>query len=136
MKIREIGWTIPAIKDANAAAGLHFFDPDSCRFFDSRILPNVYEGPGGVYFITSEQFHPDPPYTTETRNSDPRRYSVRHFNTETGHITTVGPFNKYAHDEAVCLAHSLSAGALLPQDVPRYGFNYEQWSQAQREAAE
>lgn len=48
--------TIEQMKRINAEKGYHFFSPDTMRFFRSRIAPKVFEGPGGVYFVTSEQF--------------------------------------------------------------------------------
>jgi len=70
--------TLAEIRAANKAAGFYFFEPATLRFFDSRILRAVYQGPGGVYFITSEQFHGSGGYTA------PRKHTVRKFNPETG----------------------------------------------------
>jgi hypothetical protein len=72
-------WTINAIKDAVRATGSHWFDPSTMRFFGTKVLPTVYQGPGGVYFVTSEQ----PPH-------GPRAFTVRSFNPETADIGTVG----------------------------------------------
>lgn len=77
----------------------HFFDEDTMRFFDSRILPEVYEGYGGIYFITSEKFH-----------TDPRNYTVRRFFPDTGEIQTIKKFNKLTLIEAQMYAGKLSEG--------------------------
>lgn len=69
--------TIETIKAANEAIGHHFFEPDTMRFFKSRILAEVYEGPGGVYFVSSER----PPV-------GPREYRVRRANPD-GTISTM-----------------------------------------------
>ncbi len=75
-------YTIADIRAANARAGLHFFDRDSMRFFDSRIARGgPYCGPGGVYFITSEQFH-------GSQGSAPRAFTVRSFDPATGEVET------------------------------------------------
>ncbi len=56
MTMTTVKYTISDIKNINAAFGLHFFEPATLRFFRSQIERGVYQGPGGVYFITSEQF--------------------------------------------------------------------------------
>ena len=93
--------TINDIRDANESAGLHFFEPAAMRFFDSKVLPKVYEGPGGVYFVTSEQFH-DGEYHAE------RKYTVREFNPENGRIWSNSEFNKVGKAEAQAGARKLA----------------------------
>lgn len=44
--------TVDEIRDANRRAGDHFFDPDTMRSFQSRVLHGVY---AGRFFITSER---------------------------------------------------------------------------------
>lgn len=85
--------TIQEIRSANAAGDHHFFDLDTMRFFRSRILPTVYQGKGGIFFVTSEQ----PP-------QGKRAYSVRQFRPATGSVETVGPHCQMTKGEAVCLA--------------------------------
>ena len=69
--------TLEEIKRINAEKGFYFFSPASMRFFRSRIAPGVHEGPGGVYFVTSEQF--------EFRGErHARKYTVTRFDPETG----------------------------------------------------
>lgn len=65
--------TIASIQAANSAAGFHFFDPPAMRFFRSRVLSGVAEGPGGVFFVTSERFVP----SSGPSRDFPRRYTVR-----------------------------------------------------------
>jgi hypothetical protein len=90
-------WTIDAIRSAMQASGSHWFDPDTMRFFKSRVLEPCYQGPGGVYFVTTEK----PPY-------GPRRASVRQFDPELMKITTIGTFcslsNSVAHRRAAFYA--------------------------------
>lgn len=83
-------WTIAAIRRENKARGMFFFSPATMRAFASKVDRNVYEGPGGVYFVTSEQFRP-----SEGR-PDYRRYTVRRFDPRTGDVSTViGTHQKY-----------------------------------------
>ena len=66
---------ITDIKRANKKAGKFFFSPDTMKFFGSRIESKVYEGRGGIYFVTSEQ----PPHGK-------RIFNVRRFQKETADI--------------------------------------------------
>jgi hypothetical protein len=91
--------TIAEIKQANYAAGQHFFERSTMRFFSSTVLPYVYNGPGGIFFVTSEQFH-------GSQGSAPRRYTVRQFMPETAEIKTFGPFNKLDKERARKLART------------------------------
>ena len=79
------------VKLANAQSGGHWFEPGTLRFFRSRLPQVAYQGPGGTYFVSSEQF----------RGSNgaraPRAYTVRRFHPETGDVDTVGEFQAYKH---------------------------------------
>ncbi len=75
-------WNTVTIRIANQMGGFHFFDVDTMRFFNSRILPTVHQGRYGVYFVTSERFD----------ENTPRRYTVRRFDPATGKVDTVGNF--------------------------------------------
>ena len=97
-------WTIAAIREADHRAGRYFFSADTMKFFNSRVLPTVYEGPGGVYFITSEKF----------RGSDgvsaPRKYTIRRFTPDPVNIRTVAGFNQMSKRQAQVVAKVLAAG--------------------------
>ena len=80
--------TIAAIREANIAAGEHFFDAAAIRFFNSRILPYVWRGAGASFFVSSA--HPD---------GQSRRYTVRRFDHATGVIVAVGDFRAYSRRE-------------------------------------
>lgn len=82
-------WYIEDIETANRAAGKHFFDEDSKRFFRSCILEETYQGPGGVYFVTSEQFRPS------TGKAAARRYTVRRFHPEDARVSSVPAFQAF-----------------------------------------
>ena len=92
------------IELANRQVGHHFFDVGTKRFFRSRIGRNVYEGSGGVYFVTSEQFE------GSNGSRAPRRYTVRRFDPATAHIDTVGEFNVLSAAQAQRMAAKLATG--------------------------
>jgi hypothetical protein len=90
--------TIYDIKLSNKQHGQFFFDPPSMRFFDSCIGRETYEGAGGVYFITSEQFTPS------NGTPEKRRYTVRKFNVDTGEVDTFGEFQQYGNASSARMA--------------------------------
>lgn len=98
--------SIAELKDMARAAGSHFFDRGNVRFFNSRTLPSVYSGPGGVFFVTSEQY--------DDRSA--RRFTVRKYNPETADISSFGEFNKMSQSEAQALARraAKASPALCP----------------------
>ena len=62
----------------------HWFEKSTMRFFRSRVAQYGYQGPGGVYFVSSEQFDAQ----------SPRLYSVRRQKAD-GSIETVGDFQAF-----------------------------------------
>jgi len=97
-------WDMVEIQSANRVRGRHFFDADTKRFFRSRIGETVYQGNGGVFFITSEQFLPT------AGEPFKRAFTVRQFNPETADISTAGPFNSMGRSEARTFARKLALG--------------------------
>lgn len=89
-----MAYTIAQIKRANAAAGFNFFDAGAMSFFSSTIHPRVYQGPAGVFLITSEQFVGSDGVAAE------RKYTLRKFYPETGRVWTYGAFNDLTLREA------------------------------------
>ncbi len=83
-------WTINDIKTAMRVRGSHWFDPDTMRFFKTRVLETVYQGEGGIYFVTSER-----------GPHGPRKFTVRQFNPDTADISTVGDFNELSKHCAI-----------------------------------
>lgn len=75
-------FTIQEIKDANKAAGQHWFSPDTMRFFRCRVSGPVIAN----LFVSSEQ---GPGW------DEPRRYTIRRANAD-GSIDTIGEFQGYA----------------------------------------
>jgi hypothetical protein len=74
---RSQWWTIGDIERANYNAGGHWFSPDTKKFFRSRILGDVYQGTGGIYFVSSEK-----------SPSGPRAFTIREFNPVDASIDT------------------------------------------------
>lgn len=97
-------WTVNTIKDAMRAAGSHWFDPDTMRYFRCRVLEEVYQGPGGIYFVTSEK-----------GPHGPRAYSVRQFTVNKPSIDTVGEFNGMSRAAAIRMAKGMAAKPLGQQ---------------------
>lgn len=83
------------IKKRNKAIGHRWFEPDTMRFFSSRVHESIYSAPDGrAYFVSSER----PP-------SGRRAYSVRRAELD-GSVSTVGEFCGYATGRA---AHAAAA---------------------------
>ena len=91
-------YSMEDIKRANEEKGFYFFTPGAMKFFKSRFGDTVFQGIGGIYFVTSEKFD----------WQSPRNYTVRQFNPETGKISTVGEFNELSYSQARARAKYLS----------------------------
>jgi hypothetical protein len=72
--------SIDEIKAYNESIGSYWFEPASMRFFDSRVMSQVFPFADGAFFVSSERC-----------DGGPRRYTVR-VATKRG-ITTHGSFN-------------------------------------------
>lgn len=92
-------WTVNRIKQAAMMRGSHWFSPDTMRFFGTRVLNEVYEGPGGIYFVTSEQ----PPHGR-------RACTVRKFRPDNADISTVGSVAELSPRAAKAEARRMAAG--------------------------
>jgi hypothetical protein len=95
-------FSIEDIKRINANKGMSFFSPNTMRFFNSRVLGEVY---GNRFFITSEK----PP-------KGKRAYTVRVFNYETGSISTIIEFCKLTKSQAIKAAKALADDLILVKD--------------------
>jgi hypothetical protein len=93
----EKEWTINQIQEAVRATGSHWFDPDTMRFFGTRVLGStVYKGEGGIFFVTSEWDG------FSGKENGKRAYTVRKFNPVDADIETVGSICQYKDaDEAI-----------------------------------
>lgn len=94
-------WTMDEIKTACRVRGSHWFDPGTMRYFKCRILETVYQGSGGVFFVSSEK-------CSSMYNNHPRRYTVRKFNPESADIDTAGEFNVMTKHMAIKKAKELA----------------------------
>jgi hypothetical protein len=98
--------TISEIRQANAAAGFRFFSTGAMKFFRSRVDRHVYEGPGGVFFVTSEQleFH---------ESQGPRKWTVHQFRRD-GSIDRASEFQQYESLQQARAAASAFAKPAAP----------------------
>ena len=105
MAIRTAYYTsIGHIIESNEKAGYHFFEPQTLRFFRSRVHSVVY---GGSTFVTSEQF-------SFNGRTEPREYRVRVAMAD-GSIKSLDMKFKtraLAHDNARWLGESLRNGSV------------------------
>ena len=79
----------------------HFFDAATVKCFHSRVLPEVYSGPGGIFFVTSEQYP-----------GEARHFKVRQYWPDSGGITTHQGYSKgiVRAADAKALAATAAAG--------------------------
>lgn len=71
-------WTIAKIKAANEETGGTWFSRSNMRFFRTRIDREVYQGPGGVFFVYSNQF------VDSNGRAHDREYKALGFDSATG----------------------------------------------------
>lgn len=77
--------TIQDIARASLAAGSHWFDKGSMKFFNCRLMPDIFHAADGrILFVTSED-----------NGYDGRKFSVRAFDPKNADIDTIGDFNSY-----------------------------------------
>ena len=89
-------WTVNTIKQAARAAGSHWFDPDTMRSFGTEVLPVVYQGKGGVFFVTKDD---------QYRRELPKRFTVRQFDPADASIDTFSELSQFADaDDAIDMA--------------------------------
>ena len=96
------------IIDTNKAAGKHFFDPATLRYFSSRIHDVVYTGAGGTFIVTSER---------DTMGRDVRFYTVREVIEGGARISTFGTHGVHATRKA---AHEMARYASFTRPTDRY----------------
>lgn len=83
----------------------HFFDRATMRFFDSRVLADVY---GCRYFVTSERFRS----LDNPADDGERRYTVREI-TKDGRIVDVSAFQEFRTARAA-KRHAMTLAATSP----------------------
>lgn len=90
-------WTINAIQEAMRKEGSHWWDPDTMKCFGTEVLPEVYEGTGGVYFVTKDKDY-----------KGDKAYTVRQFYPDSNGISTMQGLAKWSRRGAVSLAKELA----------------------------
>jgi hypothetical protein len=90
------------IDSYNPGPGRHWFDPSTKRFFRSRLPQYGFKGPGGTFFVSSEQF------VGSHGERHARRYTVRQLTSDS--IKTVGEFNVLSKSAANTLARKSAEG--------------------------
>jgi len=93
-------WSVNNIQTAMFARGSHWWDADSMRFFGTRVCGPAWNGPNGVFFVTSEK----PPHGD-------RGYTIRQFDQESCELNTVGELCGYSNRETAVLNARKMAGA-------------------------
>lgn len=84
---------IDKVKTIVDEEGSHWFKPNTMRFFGTRLPRKAYIKNSSAYFISSEQF-------VGSAGAEPRRYSVREANLDSGDVHTVGEFNVMTKEQA------------------------------------
>jgi hypothetical protein len=95
------------LRTALTLAGSHFFDPDTMRFFGSRlcaVLPPARDG--RIYFVTSEARPAWNGYASQTP-AGPRLYTVHSWNGRSATTETHGAFQQYCSRGAALRAARL-----------------------------
>jgi len=94
-------YTIGMIQSEMTDAGSHWWDSDSLYFFRCRVGEKVYQGPGGIYFVTSEKS----PW-------DSRKHSCRQYIPSDKKIATIGEFCSMTRSGAHKLAKKMADASL------------------------
>ena len=91
-----------SIDDVKRLHTKYFFSKDSMRFFNSRLVNEVYpSNHGKVYFITSEKYD----------YKSPRLFTLRAIEVTTGNIDIIGEFQAYtSKSTAETMALNYAAG--------------------------
>jgi hypothetical protein len=76
--------TMQEVREANAAAGMFWFSPDTMRFFRCRVGSELFTRGARQFFVSSEQFSSD----------HPRLYTIREVKAN-GDIDTLGEFQQF-----------------------------------------
>jgi uncharacterized protein (TIGR02996 family) len=106
-------WTMRDIRREIDGHGGKWFDPQSMRFFQTRIHGEPHSGPGGVTFVTSEQ----PPHGD-------RAFTVRVFSPKSGDFSArIASFVMGGHRSlyaARAVAKRISSGKSVDRANPRH----------------
>lgn len=96
----------------NGRAGLHWFSPDSMRFFSCRVQSQFYldETRRLSFFVSSERDRHDP--------RSRRLFTVRSISWDTGEVRTVGGFQFYGTART---AHKYASAYAKGEPLPAKG---------------
>lgn len=75
-----------AVEKNNEACNRYFFSENAMKLYSTRFVSDLVSGPGGQFFVTSEQ---------DRMSSRPRKYTVREAINGGCDIMTVGEFQEY-----------------------------------------
>lgn len=102
-----MGYTLESIKVESLSKGSKFFSPEFKAAFKTRYSKRVAEGPGGVFFVTSEEI--------PTASGIPeRRFAVRSYNPLSGDVSDVSALGQYATDYS---AHVYAKAIANPEPI-------------------
>lgn len=105
--------TLEQIKADSLAKGAKFFTPESKAAYKTRYSKRTAAGPGGVFFVTSEEI--------PTASGVPeRRFAVRSFNPVSGEVTLISALGQYATDYAAHVAAKSLATPVEPEGLPEH----------------
>jgi len=93
------------LKNLSRKGDRHFFDDDTMRFFDSRVMSTTFPVQDGIYFVTSERQSPEH-----------RRFWTVRFMDNSGRVSTIGEFQGWESQKAAMqMAKRLSLVGLAPR---------------------
>lgn len=112
--VSELEWkgstmtlTINDIQDQMRRDGSHWWDPDTMRTFGTRVVSPVYQGAGGVYFVTRDK-----------QWDGSRAFTVRQYDPDTFGISNVGQLGEHSDQkDAKTAARRAAAGNGKVKDV-------------------
>lgn len=78
--------TINAIQARMQSAGSHWWDHSSMKFFGTKVVGSVFNGPTGAYFVTTD-------YTGFERTT--KGFTVRKYDPAKNNIDTIGDMAQY-----------------------------------------
>jgi hypothetical protein len=99
-----MSYTINQIQDEMNAAGSHWWDRGTMRSFGCRVSDEVYQGPGGIYFVSSEKSY-----------GGSRQYTVRQYSPVRKSVETIGEFCSYTRYMAHKIAKEMASTPLQDQ---------------------
>lgn len=110
----ETKWNVTAIKAAMKADGSHWWDRDTLKFFGTKVASAVYQGPGGVFFVTSEWDG------FAGKDNGTRAYTLRQYVPERVGVETIGNIGDYKSDLAAAVAKAKELAGSAAGDIGHF----------------